>query len=177
VTKLRTTALLLTFALLTLSTMAVAQAPGDDPTDATKPLYKTIAALDAALFDAYNHCELDKMGALVADDLEFYHDQTGLSRGRQSLLDAVKTNICGKVRRDLVAGSLEVYPLKNYGAVEIGVHRFHNPNIAGDVGGEAKFVQLWQETANGWKLTRVISFNHYSLPIPPANAAEKPAAK
>jgi len=45
-----------------------------------------------------------------------------------------------KVTRELIPGSLEVYPLHGYGAVEIGVHRFHHPGDS-DVG-EAKFVQL-----------------------------------
>src|ERR1700730_9026264 len=81
-------------------------------------LFRTIASLDSALFDAYNRCDLVRLGSFVAEDLEFYHDQTGLARGRQSLIDGVRQNICGKVRRDLIRGSLEVHPLKGYGAVE-----------------------------------------------------------
>jgi hypothetical protein len=132
---------------------AQAQLPASDP------LYQTISGLDTTLFDAYNHCDLTKMGSMVAEDLEFYHDQTGLSVGKQSLLDGVKNNICGKVQRQLIAGSLQVYPLKGYGAVEIGVHRFTHPNDPKNVG-DAKFVQLWQLKDGSWKLTRVISFDH-----------------
>jgi hypothetical protein len=133
---------------------------------ASDPLYQTVSGLDTALFDAYNHCDLAKMGSMVAEDLEFYHDQTGLSVGRQSLIDGVKNNICGKVQRELV-GTLEVYPLKGYGAVEIGMHRFTHPGEPGNVG-EAKFVQLWQLKDGSWKLTRVISFNHNAAPMQPA---------
>ena len=61
------------------------------------------------------------------NDLEFYHDKSGLSIGRQAMVEGVKNNICGKVTRELVPGTLEVYPIANYGAVEIGVHRFHHP--------------------------------------------------
>jgi hypothetical protein len=133
---------------------------GLPPTD---DLYKTVAGLDAAMFDAYNNCNLDKMGSMVADDLEFYHDQTGLAVGRQSLVDGVKNNICGKVHRELVPGTLEVYPIKGYGAVEIGIHRFTHPNDPNSQGfGEAKFVQLWQLKDGTWKLTRVFSFDHHS---------------
>jgi hypothetical protein len=146
-------------ALLT-SPGAQAQLPASDP------LYQKVSSLDTALFDAYNHCDLAKMGSMVAEDLEFYHDQTGLSVGRQSLIDGVKNNICGKVQRELV-GALEVYPLKGYGAVEIGVHRFHHPGDPDNVG-DAKFVQLWQLKDGNWLLTRVISFNHNSLPQQPA---------
>ncbi len=135
---------------------------------ASDPLYKTVSGLDTALFDAYNHCDLAKMGSMVAEDLEFYHDQTGLSVGRQSLLDGVKNNICGKVQRELV-GTLEVYPLKGYGAVEIGVHRFTHPGDPGNVG-EAKFVQLWQLKDGSWKLARVISFDHNAAPMTPTSS-------
>ncbi|HVI79849.1 MAG TPA: hypothetical protein VM715_17120, partial [Candidatus Acidoferrum sp.] len=66
--------------------------------------------------------------------LEFYHDQTGLSLGKGPFLAAIKQNICGKVQRELLPQTLEVYPLKGYGAVEIGVHRFHHPGDPGNVG-------------------------------------------
>jgi len=149
------------FAVVAVFAISVqAQLPASDP------LYQTVSALDTALFDAYNHCDLAKMGSMVDDDLEFYHDQTGLSVGKQSLLDGVKNNICGKVHRELV-GSLEVYPLKGYGAVEIGVHRFTHPGEPNNVG-EAKFVQLWQLKNGTWTLTRVISFNHNSTPTQPS---------
>ena len=37
------------------------------------PLFQTILSLDTKLFDAYNHCDLTTLGAMVSDDLEFYH--------------------------------------------------------------------------------------------------------
>jgi hypothetical protein len=96
---------------------------------------------------------------MVSDDLEFYHDQTGLSVGKEPFLAAIKQNICGKVQRELLSGTLEVYPLKGYGAVEIGIHRFRHPENAENVG-DAKFVMLWQNKDGVWKVTRVISYNH-----------------
>jgi len=129
---------------------------------ASPALFKTIQDLDTRLFDAYNHCDLPTLSSLVADDLEFYHDITGLSIGRQALVDAIKNNICGKVTRELVHGTLEVYPIANYGAVEIGVHRFHHPNDPTNIG-EAKFMTLWQFKDNTWKITRVFSFDHHPL--------------
>jgi ketosteroid isomerase-like protein len=124
------------------------------------PLFKTIQSLDTKLFDAYNHCDLTTLGAMVSDDLEFYHDQTGLSVGKEPFLAAIKQNICGKVERALIPDTLEVYPLKGYGAVEIGVHRFHHPGRPEDGVGDAKFVTLWQNKDGAWKVTRVISYNH-----------------
>jgi ketosteroid isomerase-like protein len=124
------------------------------------PLFKTIQALDTKLFDAYNHCDLNTLGAMVSDDLEFYHDQTGLSVGKAPFLAAIKQNICGKVERALLPETLEVYPLKGYGAVEIGIHRFHHPGRPEDGMGDAKFVTLWQNKDGEWKVTRVISYDH-----------------
>ena len=122
-------------------------------------LFDTIKSLDAKLFDAYNKCDLDVLGSMVADDLEFYHDQTGLSVGKTSFLTAVKQNICGKVQRSLLEKTLEVYPLKGYGAVEIGVHRFHHPNEPDNIG-DARFVNIWHNDNGVWKVARVISYEH-----------------
>jgi hypothetical protein len=135
-----------------------APVPALDAIKSGQELTLAITALDKQLFDAYNTCNIEKLGTLVADDLEFYHDKTGLAVGKQPFLDAIKKNICGKVTRELVAGSLEVYPLHGYGAVEIGVHRFHHPGDS-DVG-EAKFVTLWQYKDGAWKITRAISYDH-----------------
>jgi len=131
---------------------------------APNPLFQTIQSLDAKLFDAYNHCDLEKFGSLLADDLEFYHDKSGFSGGQQAVVEGVKNNICGKVTRELVPGTLEVYPIANYGAVEIGVHRFHHPgHETAESIGEAKFIHLWQNKDGVWKITRVISFDHHAL--------------
>jgi ketosteroid isomerase-like protein len=123
-------------------------------------LFLTIKSLDAKLFEAYNHCDLTTLGAMVSDDLEFYHDQSGLSAGKAPFLAAIKQNICGKVERELLPQTLEVYPLKGYGAVEIGIHRFHHPGHPEDGVGDAKFVTLWQNKDGAWKVTRVISYEH-----------------
>lgn len=127
---------------------------------AQEPLAAKVEALDAKLFSAYNRCDLKTLGEMVADDLEFYHDQTGLSVGKEPFLAAIRVNICGRVERELLRKTLEVYPLKGYGAVEIGVHRFRHPGRPEDGAGDAKFIMLWQEKAGQWRLTRVISYQH-----------------
>jgi len=146
------------------SNRAGAQAPPS--AQSSDSLYRTIAGLDSAMFDAYNKCDLVRLGSFFAEDLEFYHDQTGLARGRQPFLTAIRENICGKVRRDLVKGSLEVYPLKTYGAVETGDHMFCDPRVHRvcdeTFSGIAKFVMLWEQKDGAWRITRVISYNHVS---------------
>lgn len=137
---------------------------GAQPAATPDALFQTVQSLDTQLFDAYNHCDLQKFGSMLSDDLEFYHDQTGLTRGRQAIVEAVKNNICGKVTRELVPGTLEVYPIADDGAVETGVHRFHHPGHEDtEPVGEAKFIQLWQKKNGVWKLALVISFDHHAL--------------
>src|ERR1700682_1634170 len=148
---------LLFFSLLVLLSFCVVSTDAQSVAQ-PDPLFATIQSLDTKLFDAYNHCDLKTLGAMVSDDLEFYHDQTGLSVGKAPFLAAIKQNICGKVQRTLV--TMEVYPLKEYGAVELGVHHFHHPGRSEDVAGDAKFVMLWQNKDGAWKVTRVISYNH-----------------
>jgi ketosteroid isomerase-like protein len=130
----------------------------------TQELTSTVTALDAKLFAAYNTCDLETLGAMVADDLEFYHDKNGLMTGKAAFVDSISKYICGKVKRALVPGTLEVHPLKGYGAVEIGTHTFCQTDSKGNCtspAGPARFVQLWQQTGDIWKLTRVISFDHH----------------
>lgn len=131
---------------------------------ASVELFNTISGMDAGLFDAYNRCDLEKFRSYLADDLEFYHDQGGLAVGAEATVDGVRNNICGKVRRELVPGTLEVYPIHNFGAVEIGVHRFYHPGSQPDHPGEAKFIHIWRLRDGVWKVTRVISVDHHGLP-------------
>jgi uncharacterized protein (TIGR02246 family) len=126
-------------------------------------LDKAIASLDSALFDAYNRCDLEKFSSFFVDDVEFYHDQGGVTLGKQKLTESIKNNICGKVTRELVPGTLQVHYMKGYGAVEIGVHRFHHPGHEDTEGvGEASFIHLWQYKDGAWKITRVISYDHHA---------------
>ena len=128
-------------------------------------LTKIVTELDAALFQAFNQCDLEKFAGLFAEDVEFYHDEGGITHGAKAVTEAVKNNICGKVNRVLV--STEVYPMKGYGAVQTGVHRFTHPG-KDDVQpmGEARFTHLWQNKDGVWKITRVISYDHHPLDPP-----------
>lgn len=126
-------------------------------------LDKTVKALDAALFDSYNRCDLEKFRSFFVDDVEFYHDQGGVTLGAAALTESVKKNICGNTTRELVPNSLHVYYMKGYGALEVGVHRFHHPGHEATEGvGEGQFIHLWQYKDGAWKITRVISYDHHS---------------
>jgi len=94
------------------------------PTDAAQ-LRDLIADLDRRMFEAYNAHDVDGLMAMFAEDLEFYHDTGGLLDFQQ--VKAGFTNVFANnkdVRRDLVPGSLEVYPIHGYGAIRQGGLRY-----------------------------------------------------
>jgi hypothetical protein len=116
--------------------------------------------MDSIWEDAYDNCKLNVMDEIISEDLEFYHDQGGLITSKEKLNEALKKNICGKVKRELKKGSLEVYPIKGYGAVEMGLHGFHG---SGEEAGPdlhySKFIHIWKRTGGKWQITRVISLH------------------
>jgi hypothetical protein len=149
------------FALLVASAGAQ-QVPSLDNIKSQEELDKALASLDTAVFDAYNRCDVEKFGTFFADDVEFYHDQGGVTLGKEKLIENLKNNICGgDVRRELVPGTVRVYHMKGYGAVQIGVHRFLHPK-SNTPAGEARFIHLWQYKQGAWKITRVISYDHHA---------------
>ena len=121
-------------------------------------LTETITAQDKRVFDAYNACDLDTFAAAFTPDVEFYHDEGGVTWDRQSVVDSTRKYICGKVRRELIPGSLRVYPIKDYGAIEEGEHRFCQKDEG--CAGVAKFVMVWKREGESWVLTRVLSYGH-----------------
>lgn len=122
------------------------------------PTFKAVAAADAALFDAAFRCDLDTMAKYVADDLEFYHDEGGLAVGKADLVAKTRENICGTMKRELVTGTLEVYPVPGFGAIETGSHRFLHPAEPNNIG-DGKFAHVWKLDGTQWKLFRVLSFH------------------
>lgn len=122
-------------------------------------LTKTITQLDDVFFTAYNSCDLETQAKLIAEDLEFYHDQGGLNTSKEELLAALEKNICGKVRRELVEGSIEVSEIPGYGPVQIGMHKFYNNQEPDAVSKPSRFVTVWKKTNQTWQMTRIISLH------------------
>lgn len=127
----------------------------------SQKLYNEIVRMDNLLFAAFNTQNLDELKIFFTDDLEFYQDNEGLASYSQTIKDfkaMFEQNL--KIKRELVKGSLEVYPIKDYGAIEIGVHKFCHIENGKDDCGTFKFTHVWQRTATGWKISRVISYGH-----------------
>jgi ketosteroid isomerase-like protein len=156
--------LLSLFAVLVCGIAHAQTAPPLEKIHNQAELEKAIVALDTALFDAYNRCDLEKFASFIFTDVEFYHDQGGVTLGEKSLTESIKNNICGKTTRELVPGTLQVHFMKGYGAVEMGTHLFHHPGHEDtEPVGEGKFIHLWQYKDGAWKITRAISYDHHAL--------------
>ncbi|HXG72673.1 MAG TPA: nuclear transport factor 2 family protein [Gemmatimonadaceae bacterium] len=127
----------------------------------SSPLYREIAKQDSALTAAFNAHDLDALMALFNSDLEFYHDRGGLqsySDVRIGFGNLFHMN--NGIERRLQPGTLRVFPIKDYGALELGTHEFcHRENGRLECG-SFEFVQLWKRVGATWKLARVVSFGH-----------------
>jgi hypothetical protein len=151
------TALLVTAAVLAPS--GAAAQPGDAARSG--PLFEELARMDSVLFAAaFVTCDAETFRSLFTEDAEFYHDVTGATYGEE-----VRTlNGCPRergVRRVLEPGSLEVYPMAGYGAIQMGVHRFVEAGASTST--LARFVHLWRQQDGEWRIARVLSFDHRSV--------------
>lgn len=126
-------------------------------------LYNTILHLDSVMFDAFNAHDIEKLKTTFSKDLEFYHDKGGLTNYQETMDNFQKLfekNKTTGLRREIIQGSLEVYPIKGFGAVEICSHKFcHIENEKNDCG-VFKNIMIWQYKDSQWKVKRVISVDH-----------------
>lgn len=137
-----------------------------------RELFDLLKQKDSLLFDiAFNKCDLSQLEILVSENFEFYHDKGGITPGKKQFIESMRNGLCKdttnyRSRRELIAGSLQVYPLANngklYGAIQTGDHRFFElpkgqPERAGS---KAKFTHLWLLENGEWKLARVLSYDH-----------------
>jgi ketosteroid isomerase-like protein len=158
---------LLALSVASLAACTTSQVHQQTFSQAPEQLKQQIAQMDAALFAAFNHCDIARFTALLTPDVEFYHDESGRMLSAQSQTDSLKI-LCaeqlknGKLRRELVQSSLEVYPVGNYGAVEIGTHNFYRtlPGKPEKLTTVAKFVHIWQQDGQQWRVSRIISYAH-----------------
>ena len=147
----------LVLAVLAAGVRADAQAPMSPP----PALQAEIAAADSALFAAFNLRDLTRVMSFFTRDLEFYQDNEGVASYAQTKKDLGRMfEQAARIRRDLVPGSFEVFPIKNYGAMEVGHHRFCHDEAGKEECGTFSFVHIWRRTTSGWQIARVISYGH-----------------
>ena len=128
-----------------------------------KELYDTIAKLDSLFFAAFNAKDLESAMSFFSEDLEFYHDKGGLDYykvTREKLTLLFNNNRNTGLHRQRVQGSLEVYPINNYGAVQTNLHRFCHKENGKDDCGTFKNIMIWKLKDGKWKVSRVVSYDH-----------------
>jgi ketosteroid isomerase-like protein len=122
---------------------------------------KEITRMDAKMFDAFNMHDVDRFMSLFTEDLEFYHDQGGLTTSQQTSEGFRRMfGNAPNIKRRLVPGTLQIYPIKDYGAIELGTHRFCHKENGKDDCGHFPFVMVWKKMGDSWKVSRVISYGH-----------------
>jgi len=150
------------------SPVALAQKAGPEQ---TQQQFDEVAAADRALFSAFfDRCDLEALAKMVTDDFEMFHDKNGyMTKSGKEFLDGIKETCARqktgedyRARRELVPGTLKVYPLNNYGAVETGVHRFYQllPGKPEKLVEVSQFTHVWKKEEGVWKLARALSYDH-----------------
>jgi hypothetical protein len=125
------------------------------------PLYNEIAELDSLQFGAFNARNLDQLMNYFDGSLELYQDNTGVrnyDQTKQAFGGLFKMNYV--LTRKLIPGSMEVYPIKDYGAIETGQHTFSHVENGQLQVGTFKFMQIWQKKDGVWRVTREITYGH-----------------
>ena len=126
-----------------------------------KKLFDTIIYHDSVLFNAFNSRDFDRFKLYFDDSLEIYQDNTGFRNFKQSM--EAFNNLFSMdfvLNRELLQNSVEVYPIKNYGAIQTGKHTFcHKENGRMDCG-TYKFVHIWRHKDGKWKIIRIITYDH-----------------
>ncbi|WP_259071751.1 nuclear transport factor 2 family protein [Mucilaginibacter sp. X4EP1] len=152
INKFFTVLLLITAATFTVN-RAAAQTSG--------PLFNEIAQQDSLQFDAFNSRNLDKLMNYFDTTLELYQDNTGVrnfEQTKQAFGGLFKMSYV--LNRKLIAGSMEVYPIKDYGAIETGQHIFSHVENGKLQSFTFKFMQIWQKKDGVWRVTREITYGH-----------------
>ncbi|MFC4309950.1 DUF4440 domain-containing protein [Steroidobacter flavus] len=142
-----------------------------------------VTAADARFWRAYDDCDMERMGELLTDDVEFYHDVTGLTVSRSAVVESLRKGPCGdrtlRLRRELVNGSQKFQPLAGGYAILSGEHRFYvnQPGKQERVGSQAEFVTVWKQDEGRWRMHRILSYAHAAPPyIPPTSSLTLPGA-
>jgi len=136
----------------------------------TSELYKSFQKKDSLLFEeGFNNCALSTLENLLTEDIEFYHDKSGV-QDKEEFLRAMRENICSsperKPIRKLTPYSMKVFPLydngKLYGVIQEGKHEFYIKEPGRELykTSTALFSILWIKENEKWKAKRIYSYHH-----------------
>jgi hypothetical protein len=126
-------------------------------------LTATLSRIDTEMFNAFNTCDkpgqLDKYASYFDPNVEFYHDNAGVTWTRDAMIANTGKYVCGNYSRQLVPGTLKVVPVKDFGAITTGSHTFCHFGT-GKCEGIAEFTMVWRYRDDAWQVTRALSYGH-----------------
>lgn len=117
-----------------------------------------ITKMDSLLFDvAFNQCDTILFKKIIADDIEFYDDRSGLNTSKTNEIKSLvsKCVMSKKLIRKLNYCTID--KLGDFGAVQLGEHTFYFDSKATGTG---KFIHIWERKDKDWKLKRIVSYEH-----------------
>jgi hypothetical protein len=146
--------------LLTAQRSVHAQVPRTGGS-ADEKLRLEIMQQDSLLFQAFNSKDVPGMKTLFSEDLEIFQDNTGYrtyaqtveSFGALFLKDYTLT-------RTLLPATVEIYPIKDYGAIMTGSHQFCHPENGKVECATFKFLHIWKRSNGKWVLNRIVTYDH-----------------
>ncbi|BFM42459.1 hypothetical protein CFS9_11000 [Flavobacterium sp. CFS9] len=150
--------ILLLFIVLTAGTI---QAQTNEEVLKMAQLKTEIIKMDSLLFTvAFNECKTDLFKKIMANDLEFYDDRSGLNASKENEIKAFLERCERPEKLTRKLNSTTVDKLGDYGAVQLGEHTFL---VNGVPVGTAKFIHIWERKNNSWVVKRIVSYEHRAI--------------
>lgn len=139
---------------------------------ASPELTARLAERDRLLFElVFEREDEAALGDLLCEDFQFVHDKWGLvAQSREAFVEKIRQGFAeqragrdGRARRELVPGSMKVYPIAASGAIQTGRHRFYGlePGKPDALRESGQFFHVWRLENGTWRLARVYSFDHH----------------
>ena len=131
-----------------------------DTTFRNSSLRNEILKMDSLFFVVgFNHCDTSIYKNILSDSMEFYDDREGLNLSKANEIKYLLEKCSGKYNMTRVLKSTTISRLGDYGALQRGEHDFVQNGI---IIGSGKFIHIWEKTSQGWKLKRIVSYDHVS---------------
>ena len=152
--------------MLTMVALILAAAQGVASSAPVQTPEQAVLEADRSFWKSFNGCDVEGMAAYVTEDLEFYHDKSGLSSGKVVFVQQTQEGMCKpggtRLRREPIAASVRFYPIAGYGGILMGEHIFYvkEPGKAEYLDGQARFTHVWHLGDEKWQMRRVLSYDH-----------------
>jgi hypothetical protein len=123
-----------------------------------KLLRAEITQMDSLLFTvAFNTCDVALFKKIIADDVEFFDDRSGLNNSKEIEIKSLLEKCARPEKLTRKLNSCTIDKLGDYGAVQLGEHTFFVNDIPEGTG---KFIHIWERKGKEWKLKRIVSYEH-----------------